>query len=239
MNSSPYRFLKWTWLWSQSLMPVLAAFYLSGPSGASLLSLTGFRAFLFAAGGTCTLILWLIAESVLMMARFPLKTSEAIQLVAGFMVQFLVLVWTGGSVGFSAFVYIYITLAALAGCFLLMLGYLTFRDWSAGQRSWKWPWVAAFLVAVVLSPLTAFFPALRAGFQGQGRMSLLANSAVLFLNTGITIRALIDVSIFGRPDPQKDEYYKEWERWAAPTIILLILSVTAAIVVVGVRRSMR
>ena len=239
MNKSPYRLLKWTWLLSQGLMPILAAVYVSGFPRSSFLPAGAFWKFLFSAGSTGALVLWLIAEALLLMYRFPLKTSGAVKLVAGFFIQFLVLLLTGGSPGFAAFVYIFVTLAALAGCFLLILGRLAIGPWREGKGAWNFLAVAGFLLAAGFFPLILLFPYLRAGFQGQCLWSMTANGIVLLVNTGITIRTLIDFSIYGRPDPLKEAYYEEWEHWAAPTVILLILSVVAAVVVAGVRGSMR
>jgi hypothetical protein len=60
---------------------------------------------------------------------------------------------------------------------------------------------------------------------------------VLALNSGLIVFSLYRFSIFAPPPGNDAAYTREWERWAAPTIIILILSATAAIALSGFARS--
>ena len=62
--------------------------------------------------------------------------------------------------------------------------------------------------------------------------------AVMAGNVWSTVRGLWSVTILGaKGDPESRAYDAEWERWAAPTIITLILSATAAIVLGGISQA--
>jgi hypothetical protein len=57
---------------------------------------------------------------------------------------------------------------------------------------------------------------------------------ILTVNSGLIVFSLYHFSVFVPPAQADAAYDREWERWAAPTIIVLILSAAAAVVVAGV-----
>lgn len=242
-----YRRLKWTWLLAQGAMPALAAAHLARflPAAGEAAPFSPAR-FLYHGGlalsGAMTLILWLIAEALLCMYRFPLGPGGAAALVGGFFVQFLVLAWTGDSILFAAYTGLYVSLAALFGAMALLGGAALRRrvrnPSPAGPRPTA-GWIAGLLAAVSMIVLTlAFlFPPLRAGFAALRPAHRWISGLVLLANTAATLRLLVDFSTWGRPDPRKAEFDREWERWAAPTIVILILGATAAIVAAGILRA--
>ena len=56
---------------------------------------------------------------------------------------------------------------------------------------------------------------------------------LLALNSGLIVFSLYRFSVFAPPPDNDAAYTREWERWAAPTIIILILAETAAIALAG------
>lgn len=124
-----YRRIKWIWLLARCALPVLAMLYLVSVSGSGI----SFRVilpwlpeslavFLMQIGGSFYLVIWLIAESLLSMYRFPLDLRGALVLVAGYFIQMIVLSITGESVSFAAYVTMYVTLAALFVCIVWLSG---------------------------------------------------------------------------------------------------------------------
>jgi hypothetical protein len=57
---------------------------------------------------------------------------------------------------------------------------------------------------------------------------------LLALDSGLIVFSLYRFSVFAPASENDAATTREWERWAAPTIIILILSATAAIVVAGI-----
>jgi hypothetical protein len=230
-----YRGLKWSWLLMQCLMPPLAAWYVTGRPEWEHPPWAGSATWLLGMIGVVYLVLWLIVEALLIMYRFPLETPAAFKLVAGYVIQLAVLVLTGGSIFFAAFVSLFVTLGALYGCAVLLLGFLVAEDSLRKRPVRKRILLGLALCVLGILPLGVLFPFLWAGFRPLGRVALAVTAIVLLANTVVTTRSIIDFSIWGRPDPQGPLYDKEWESWAGPTIILLILSAVAAITLAGIR----
>lgn len=217
-------------------MPVLAALYLINYIAGHPTDLS--PVWLHLSSGAY-LVLWLIAESLLGMYRFPLKLSDALILVGGFYAQFLLLAVSGESPGFAAYTGIYITMVALFGCFaLLALRYVwtntrRVAGKSAGRALLMWFTALTGLVVAVLPLVCLFFP-VWSGFKDLSFLWQILNSGMLLANTVSTMRLLTGFSIFGKKDPLGEEYDEEWKKWAPATIILLILAVVAAAVVGGI-----
>jgi hypothetical protein len=65
--------------------------------------------------------------------------------------------------------------------------------------------------------------------------NIMATLVILGINTVSTTRSLWGKTIFSNvTDDQANQYNAEWERWAAPTIITLILSATAALLIFSI-----
>ncbi|HOW97846.1 MAG TPA: hypothetical protein P5567_15145 [Kiritimatiellia bacterium] len=242
-STALYRFLKWTWLLGQCLMPVLAAVYLSrhpgllaAPPGLTSPFATALYRLLLHVSASAYLILWLIAEAMLCMYRFPLRTAGAAGLVGGFLLQFAVLAVTGQSACFAAFTGLYVTLAALFACLVwLGLAAATRQGSGRGRPGGLAAWAPAVaLLALGILPLAFLFRPWWAAFAGLRPAFRAVNGLILLLNAAATARTLAGFSIWGRTDPQETLFYREWEKWAAPTIILLILTVVGAILVAGI-----
>lgn len=239
-SSTLHRSLKWLWLWLHVLMLPLAAVYI-GPRLGELSRFSALPAalagLLTILAGTAALVMWLIAQSLLAMHRFPAATSAAAQLVLGYLVQLAVLAWAGESLPAAAFGSAYITLAALAVCGVA----LTARAGRGGGPGDGHPrggaGCALGLLLAGLWPLAALYPLAAEGLNGMTPSHRAAGLATMAVNVFITVRTLVGFSIFGRPSTDDGaEADAEWSRWAAPTIILLILSAVAAVLVLGITR---
>ncbi|MDD4871522.1 MAG: hypothetical protein PHR77_13275 [Kiritimatiellae bacterium] len=186
-----------------------------------------------------TPVIWIIAESALLMYRFPFNTSKATGLVAGFYLQLVVICLTGNSLPFAMFVAVYTTLLAIFACLLPAI-VKVYRRFDTIQvpvpHSCVFP-LYLLVSFLVLVPPISLFPILRVEFIKMSTIEMIASSLVILANTISTIRSLMDLSVFGRPDPEEQKYSADWERWAAPTVILMILSVVTGIVIAGIRRS--
>ncbi len=225
-----YRAVKWLWLLLQALILPLAALHAASPRILWPLSLP---ALLLAFAGAALLILWLIAQALLAMARFPLTLKGAMLLVGGTVAQFAFLVASGGSLAAAAYALFFATLAALVVLIAIMV-VTAFRRQLGSPRARLAALLALLPAAGLLwflaAPLGPVFSRLTSGRQALDWL-------VLGLNSGLIVFSLYRFSIFAAPAENDAAYSREWERWAAPTIIILILSATAAIALAGFARS--
>ncbi|HBA83618.1 MAG TPA: hypothetical protein DCZ95_05935 [Verrucomicrobia bacterium] len=220
------------------MMAPLAAIYVAPLNLGEGVSTSEFLVMLWTglayAAGVVYLILWLMAEALLLMCRFPLERAAALKLVVGSLVQFAALVWAGDSPFFAAYVSVYLTLTALWGCAILLLAKVGLEKYRSRQLSGRFVALALLAFLMASLPPGLLFPLLWAGYREMEWLSQLLCGVVLLVNVGLIMRNLIDFSIWGRNDTVRLEYDKEWESWAGPTIIVLILSVVTAVVFVGV-----
>lgn len=224
-----YRSVKWLWLLLQALILPLAARHAVSARVRWPLAVP---ALLLVFIGAAFLILWLMAQSLLAMARFPLTLRGGLLLVGGTVAQFAFLVAAGGSLSEAAYALFFATLAALMALVAIMAVI------AARQR--HRPPLARLAILLALLPAAglAWFLAapLRQAFSRLSAWRQTSEWLVLALNSGLIFFNLYRFSVFA-PLPENDAAYtREWERWAAPTIIILILSATAAIVLAGVSR---
>ena len=218
-----YDAIKWLWLLLQALILPLAALHAVSPRIPWPLSLP---ALLLALVGAVFLIFWLMAQSLLAMARFPLTLKGGALLVGGTVAQFASLVASGGSLAAAAYALFFATLAALVVLIAIMV-VLAFRRQLGSPR-------ARLATLLALLPATGLVWFLAAPLRLAPREWL-----VLALNSGLIVYSLYGFSIFAAPAENDAATTREWERWAAPTIIILILSATAAIALAGYARSVR
>jgi hypothetical protein len=220
-----YRSAKWFWLSTQCLLLPLSVLYLCRadipPFPASPWHL------LLAVSGSIFLILWLIAQSLLAMYRFPLDTAAALQLMLGQPLTFLFIFLLGGLPLFAAFSTFYTTLLALSIC-AAGLSFLAVKQAKATLKQ------VLLVLLIFLSGsywlIWLSIPMYRALLELPGWKRLL-EGLVLAANILLTGRTLWGTTIFAKGEESQAEYDEEWQHWAAPTIIGLILSaVTAAIV---------
>jgi hypothetical protein len=222
-----YRSVKWLWLLLQALILPLAARHAVSTRVHWPLVLP---ALLLAFIGAAFLILWLMAQSLLAMARFPLTLRGGLLLVGGTIAQIAFLVGAGGSLSEAAYTMFFTTLAALMALVAIMA--------ALASRQRHRPPLARLAILLALLPAAGLAWALAAPLRLTfSRLSSWRQGfewLVLALNSGLIFFSLYRFSVFA-PLPENDAAYtREWERWAAPTIIILILSATAAIVLAGI-----
>ncbi len=220
--------MKWLWLLLQALILPLAAIHAVSTRVRWPLAMP---ALLLMSIGAAFLILWLMAQSLLAMARFPLTLWGGLLLVGGTVAQFAFLVGSGGSLFAAAYALFFATLAALMALVTVMAVV------AAGQRHRPFLARLAMLLALLPAAGLAWFLAapLRQSFSRLWSGQRAFEWLLLALNSGLIFFSLYRFSVFA-PLPENDAAYtREWERWAAPTIIVLILSATAAIVLAGIR----
>jgi hypothetical protein len=227
MNHRLYRTVKWLWLLLQALTLPLAAVYAAAVPAARWPLILPAPLLVFV--GTVFLVLWLIGQSLLAMVHFPLSLKGAFLLTGGTIVQLAFLTATGGSLTRAAYSIFFATLVALAILFAL----LTLVAWlrRAGRMAARSAaslvlFLAAALAWLMMSPL-------RSDFSGLPFWRELLEWLVLAANSGLIVFSLYRVSVFAPPVENAAAYDLEWQRWAAPTIITLILSAAAAAVVAG------
>jgi hypothetical protein len=224
-----YRAIKWLWLLLQALILPLAALHAVSPRIPWPLPLP---ALLLGLVGAVFLIFWLIAQALLAMARFPLTLKGGALLVGGTVAQFAFLVASGGSPAAAAYSLFFATLAALVVLTAIMAAIAASRRIGSPRAR-----LAALLALLPAAGLVWFLAApLRPVYSRlpSGRQAL--EWLVLALNSGLIVFSLYRFSIFAPPAENDAAYTREWERWAAPTIIILILSATAAIALSGFAR---
>jgi hypothetical protein len=226
-NNRLYRAAKWLWLLLQALTLPLAAIHAASPRVHWPLSLP---VALLCLSGSIFLVLWLIAQSLLAMARFPLTVGGALLLVGGTIAQFVFLAISGGSLVRAVYAVFFATLAALVAVVaLLAVAALRRRCGPPAVR------LVALLAQLPAAGLVWFLMApLRPAFSGLPLWRELLEWLVLACNSGVIVFSLYRFSIFAQPAQCDAAYALEWERWAAPTIIILILSAVTAVVLAGI-----
>jgi len=224
-----FRAVKWLWLLLQALILPLAALHAVSPAVRWPLVLPAPLLYFAAA---VFLVMWLIAQSLLAMARFPLTLKGGLLLAGGTVAQFAFLAASGGSLPAAVYALFFATLAALAAVAAVMVAAALRRRLGPAPAR-----LAALLALLPLFGLVGFLAApLRPALARLPAWRQALEWLVLALNSGLIVFCLHGFSIFA-PAPENDAATtREWERWAAPTIIVLILSATAAIVIAGIAR---
>ncbi len=241
-----YRDVKWIWLLVQCAMPLLAVWYVlrylaADPKSVYMLFPLSpdLHKLILGFSGGLYVVLWLIAESLLGMYRFPLKLSAALLTTGGFFLQFIMLALTGDSPFFAAFTGIYITMAAVFVSFVIMGFVLLTRETQILLRTsvvklLKF-WLFSLLATVAgLAPLIFLFSPLWSEYRNLSTFFKITNAVILASNTYGIVYQLKSLSIWGDPDPLHAQFDEEWKEWAPRTIILMILAVTAAFIAGGI-----
>jgi hypothetical protein len=228
-NDTLYRYNKGLWLLMQALLLPMAAIYLSR---VPLLTFNSeLIKILLELVGAFLLVLWLIAQSLLIMHRFPLKLVPALRLTAGYLLSFLIIWALEGTPLFAAYTAFFTTLLAMIACGAC----LVFKAFRESKPTVKMLLIALPVFAAVLFAAAWLFIPLLHGIDYLPSLSILAALIVLGINTIATTRTLWDKTIFSEAvDDQAGQYNAEWQKWAAPTIITLILSATAALLIAAI-----
>ncbi len=230
-----YRASKWLWLLLQALVLPLAALHavsapVRWPLGVAARGGGVLPALLLGVVGSLLLIFWLMAQALLAMARFPLTLKGAALLVGGTTAQFAFLIGSGGSPAAAAYAIFFATLTALivlAAILAVMAARRRIGSTRARLATLLALLPAAGLAWFLATPLLQDFSRLS---PGQKALDWL----LLALNSGLIVFSLYRFSRVAPPPDNDATVTREWERWAAPTIIILILSATAAIVLAGI-----
>lgn len=225
-GSTVYNGVKFLWLFMQCLLLPMSALYLSQTA----IPFTGgaFGQLLLIVTGVLFLLLWLIFHSVLAMYRYPLDFSSALRLTLSQVFTFLFLWILSGFPLFSAFFTFFSGLAAIFITFFVLI--FSRRDRVSLK---KIVWFTPIILFCLLFLVWLFIPLWR-GMNHLSGWMILFQSLVLCLNTVSTVNALWRTTIFVSKDTESHLLDSEWQRWAAPTIISMILSAAAAGVVFGV-----
>ncbi len=228
-NDALYHWNKGLWLLMQALVLPMAAIYLSRIPALTLTN--ELLNILFGLVGSFLLILWLIAQALLIMHNFPLRLAPALRLTAGYLLSFLIIWIIESTALFAAYTAFFTTLLAMIACGAgLFFQALRHHKLSAKQALTTLSVFAALLLATAW-----FFMPLLHGLDSMPTLSRLSTLVVLAINTISTTRALWEKTIFSNTlSDQADQYNEEWEKWAGPTIITLILSATAAIIIFAI-----
>jgi len=230
VNVSPvYRLLKWIWLLFQaSILPVSAIYLSTPPAELSVIPVARIGLFLL---GAAFLVFWLIGQSLLAMYRFPLGTAVAARLVGSQAFQFVLIVLTGASWTFAFYASFITTLTAVIIIVMILSG------WKMLARPVRWLKVFFYLCLAFLCLLflNIFLGPLFIGFTGLETWQVVLDIAAMALSIGQTVYALYSFSIFGRPTRLGPLYDKAWQKWAPATVIVLIISAVAAVVIAGTR----
>ncbi len=153
-----YGAIKWLWLLLQALVLPLAALHAVSAPVRWPLSLPAPLLYFAAAA---FLVLWLIAQSLLAMARFPLTLKGAALLVGGTVAQFAFQVAAGGSLPAAVYAVFFATLAALAAVVAIMTVIAVIR-----RVGPPWARLAALLALLAAAGLAWFLAApLRPAFS--------------------------------------------------------------------------
>ncbi|MGD9874805.1 MAG: hypothetical protein AB7T27_11145 [Kiritimatiellia bacterium] len=231
MNGKAYKSLKWIWLIGHCAMPFLAVWYILQVPVQEMIPALLLK--LWPAVLTFCMVFWLIFEALLLMYRFPLKIRDALILVGVFVLQYAAMFWGSGSASYAAFTSIACTLLAMGVCAAL----LTVKTVAAMDSTMKW--AAALIIALLFLPPVMFMPLLLFGLREMPPIAKIANTAFMLNAVGVGVRELVGLTVFGKPDDQKAAFDAEWERWAAPTIILLILSAVGALTMGGILNAVK
>ncbi len=221
-----YLWNKGLWLLMQALVLPMSAIYLA--RFPALTFPNELLKIVFELAGSFLLLLWLIAQALLIMHRFPLRLAPALRLTAGYLLSFLVIWNMEGTALFAAYAAFFTTLLATTVCG----AGIYFQTLRHSKFSVKQAFIALLVFAAALLVNAGFFIPLLDGMDYMFTLSSLAALALISINAISTARALWEKTIFSSTaSDQEDQYNAEWQRWAGPTIITLILSATAAIVI--------
>jgi len=216
-----YLWVKSAWLGMHALSLPLAAVYLKSRGDIPAVIIVM---------GAVFLLLWLIAQALLSMYRFPLEPGPALRLTAGMATQALLVGFGSGSLTLAAYAAFYTSLAAVVICALFMLLHLI-RPWKKHPSAWIIPAAALAAAGSLLFVLGRPLVPEIWEMESLVMASTLSTMALQILSS---VRGLYGLSIFAKPHPREAEFRREWEKWAAPTIIALILAVAAAAITAGI-----
>ena len=229
MKQKGYNYLKWIWLLGHCAMPFLAAIYVLHVPVCEMVPAVLLH--FWPVGLAFCMVFWLIFEALLLMYRFPLNIRDALILVGVFVLQYAFMFWGSGSAFYAAFTSIVCTLMAMGVCAAL----LAVKTVSSMDRRARM--AAGLIIVLVFLPAALLVPILLYGLRDMSLALKVVNIALMLNAVTVAVRELVSLTIFGKKDAQQAAYDEEWKKWAAPTIILLILSSVGAAVMGGIMNS--
>lgn len=113
-----YFWNKGLWLLMQALVLPMSAVYLSRVTAPTFPN--ELIKVLFELAGSILLLLWLIAQALLIMHRFPLRLAPALRLTGGYLLSFMIIWNMEGNPLFAAYASFFTTLLATTACGLII-----------------------------------------------------------------------------------------------------------------------
>ncbi len=223
-----YRLLKWVWILYLASLSPLAMIYMSSPEsrlGVVSMSRIGLSIF-----GASFVIFWIATQSLLAVYRFPKGTVPAARLLAGQALQAALALVAAPSWSFALYTCFVSILTAL--CVLV----LALSGWKLLARPIRLFRVLVYVCFVALCFLfyQIFLGPLSIGFSALSGLSLVVIIAAMAVNVVNTVLVLYHFPVLAKPVRLGPDYDRVWQRWAPPTMVLLIASAVAATVMAGV-----
>lgn len=168
--------------------------------------------------------------ALISMYRFPLDIFKAAQIVSLLFVQIAVLYLFG-----DLFFAIYTTFLTSVSAIAIIAG--TMSIIAADSKTGLLKGIIIALVVLAIATWIIFVlsqPFIKKFLEIPNFWEQLIAIVVIVSNIGSTVANLHRLSIFSGNSDITAELDKEWEKWAAPTVIVFILSAVLAFVLGGI-----
>lgn len=223
-----YKGLKLLWLLAHGAILPVAIFYLN--SSGYLKTASGEIKLSILVPLVVILILWIIGMALISMYRFPLDIFKAAQIVLLLFLQIAVLYLFG-----DLFFAIYTTFLTSTAAIAIIAG--TMSIIAANSKTGLLKGIIIALVVLAIATWIVFVlsqPFIKEFLKIPNFWEQLIAIVVIVANIGSTVANLHRLSIFSGNSDMTAELDKEWEKWAAPTVIVFILSTVLAFVLGGI-----
>ncbi len=223
------RIAKWAWLlYLASSFPLAMLFLTQDESRVGLIPMSRIGVFALAAG---FVVFWIATQALLGVYRFPQAPPLIARLLAGQVIQAGVVFWAGRSLSLVLLTLFMTILTALTLVVLALAG------WKFLKAPRGWFRIVVFILFAALCGLfyQIFFGPLRIGLKGLEALPLIVTVAVMAANVISTASILYHFPLNVPPVRLGVDYDRIWQRWAPPTLILLIAASIAAAVIADSR----
>lgn len=223
------RIAKWAWLlYLASSFPLAMLFLTRAESRVGLIPMSRIGVFALAAG---FVVFWIATQALLGVYRFPQSSSLVARLLAGQIVQAGLVLWAGRSPSLVLLTVFMTLLTALTLVVLALAGWKLLK----APRGWFRTIVFVLFAALCGLFYQIFFGPLRIGLKGLEALPLIVIVAVMAANVVNTALILYHFPLNVTPVRLGPDYDRIWQRWAPPTLILLIAASIAAAVIADYR----